>query len=289
MKTYKISCRNTILECGKRTLIMGILNVTPDSFSDGGKYLDKNDAVLQAEKMISEGADIIDIGGESSRPFSDPVSLEEELKRVIPVIEHLSGKISVPISVDTTKSEVAEKAIAAGASIVNDISAFRVDPEMVDVIVKYQVPVILMHMKGSPKTMQENPQYDHLIPEIIDFLKDTVDRAVEKGVKRDSIIVDPGIGFGKTFDHNLMILKHLREFESLDVPILVGSSRKAFIRNILKDKIKEDFRDQDLHVVEGGTQVTVSVSILNGAHIVRVHDVASTFSTVKVIDAIKNV
>lgn len=289
MKVYKVACGSYTLEFGKRTNIMGVLNVTPDSFSDGGKFIKFDNAVSHAKEMVDGGADIIDIGGESSRPFSDPVSLEEEIERVVPIVEHLAGKINVPISVDTTKSVVADRAIAAGASIINDISALQHDPEMVNVAAKYQVPVILMHMKGSPKTMQKNPHYDDLIFEIIDFLKDAVDRAVGKGVKRENIILDPGVGFGKTFDHNLMILNQLREFETLDAPILVGSSRKAFIRNLLKDRIKEDFRSEDLNVVESGTQASVAASILNGAHIVRVHDVANTYATVKVIDAIKNI
>ena len=289
MKTYRVACGNYSLSFGKKTIIMGVLNVTPDSFSDGGRFADFDDAVLHVKEMIEAGADIIDIGGESSRPFSDPVPIEEEIQRVVPIVEHLSKKISVPISVDTTKAMVAEKSILAGASIINDISALKQDPDMVSVVSKYQVPVVLMHMKGMPKTMQENPVYDDLISEIIGFLKDAVDHAVKNGVKRENIILDPGIGFGKTFDHNLMILNQLQKFEVLDAPILIGSSRKAFIRNILKERIKKDFRNEDLHIVESGTQATVAASVLNGAHIVRVHDVAATYATVKVIDAIKNI
>jgi len=280
-------CGKFFLDMGQRTLIMGILNITPDSFSDGGRFLESSDAVDHAEKMIKEGADIIDIGGESSRPFSDPVTVEEEIRRVIPVIDALADKISVPISIDTTKSEVARKAIEAGASIINDISALQMDKRMADVAAECHVPVILMHMKGSPQTMQEKPYYDDPVKEVKSFLEDSVNDAVKRGIAKERIIVDPGIGFGKTFDHNLILLKCLKEFESLDIPILVGASRKAFIRSILKDITGSEDEKDALRIIDAGTQTAVAASILNGAHIVRVHDVAGAYLTARVADAIK--
>ncbi len=275
------------LEFGRRTLIMGILNVTPDSFSDGGKFFGYETAVSQGEKMVEDGADIIDIGGESTRPFSDTISEEEELRRVLPVIEKLASKYSVPISIDTTKSGVARRALEAGASIINDVGAFRMDPELAEVAAKYEVPIILMHMKGTPKTMQKAPFYDDLIGEIKGFLLDRIDYAVKKGISISRIIIDPGIGFGKTTDHNLNIICNLKQFASLEVPIIIGPSRKAFIRNILKGHFGEEFQP-DHPMVEAGTQTAITAGILNGAHIVRVHDVAGAVISAKIADAIKN-
>jgi len=267
---------------------MGIINVTPDSFSDGGKFFAQGAAVAQGEKLFKDGADIIDIGGESSRPFSEVVSAEEEAQRVVPVIEKLAKSVSIPISIDTTKASVAKQAIEAGASIINDISSLRFDPDMADIAAKYKVPVILMHMKGTPKTMQVSPVYEDLIGEIKYFFTDAIDRADKRGISRSKIIIDPGIGFGKTVKHNFLIIQKLYEFEMLDVPILIGPSRKSFLRNILKDEISKDI-DPNLPEVETGTQATVAASILHGAHIVRAHNVANTLTTVKIIDAIKNV
>lgn len=289
MNRYWLSCGKFSLNLGKRTLIMGILNTTPDSFSDGGHFFNSKDAIRHAETMIQEGADIIDIGGESSRPFSEPVPVDEELRRVIPVIQALSGAISVPISIDTTKSVVARKAIEAGASIVNDISSLKMDPHMADVVRDFDVPVILMHMKGSPKTMQENPHYDDPVAEIKSFLETVVETAEKRGIKRTQIIVDPGIGFGKTFDHNLILLKHLKEFKTLSLPILVGASRKAFIRNLVKEIPGSRDELENLRLIDTGTQAATATAILNGAHIVRVHDVAKAFVTAMIVDAIKNV
>ncbi len=283
-KEYRISWQNQTLTLGKNTCIMGILNVTPDSFSDGGQFFNYTNAVARAKQMVEQGADIIDIGGESSRPYADPVSTEEEIKRVVPVIEAISKAIQVPISIDTVKAEVAKKAIEAGASIVNDISALTGDPEMASVVSEKGVPVILMHMLGTPRTMQDNPTYRNPVTEIITYLKNTIRDAVNKNISRSKIIIDPGIGFGKTLDHNYSLLKYLQEFSSLDVPILVGTSRKRFIRETVSDSTK----DPEPASIETGTQATVTASILNGAHIVRVHDVASTVHTVKVADAIKN-
>jgi dihydropteroate synthase len=287
MGTYHLSWGDHKLVFGEQTRIMGVLNVTPDSFSDGGIFFSFDDAVAQGEKMCEDGADILDIGGESTRPFSDSVPAEEEIRRVVPVIEELVTRVSTPISIDTTKSEVARRALEAGAAIINDVSALRLDPGMADLAAAYDVPLILMHMLGTPKTMQIEPAYDDLIGEIKAFLESAIDRAIQKGVLKSKIIIDPGIGFGKTKAHNLAVIRHLSALKSLDVPILIGPSRKAFIRNILKDKNLKDIRP-DLPVVETGTQAAVAASVLYGAHMVRVHNVASTRATLQIADAIKN-
>jgi len=286
-KSYTIAWNGHGLELGEHTRIMGILNVTPDSFSDGGNYFSVDQAVSQGQKLVEEGADILDIGGESTRPFSDPVSADEEIRRVVPVIERLAERIPVPVSIDTTRAAVARHALEAGASMINDVSAFRLDPGMVDLVAEAGVPVILMHMLGTPKTMQASPEYTDLLGEIADFLENAMAVAVRHGVLKSNIIIDPGIGFGKTVAHNLQLIRRLKDFESLDAPILIGSSRKAFIRKLLKGKQDSDIRP-DLPVVETGTQATIAASILNGAHIVRVHDVANTRATVKIIDAVRN-
>lgn len=286
-KPYSLSWPNYALELGRRTCIMGVVNVTPDSFSDGGKFYATDAAVTQGEKLAADGADILDIGGESTRPFSEPVSAQEEIKRVVPVIEQLAQCVSVPISIDTTKAEVARRAIAAGASIINDVAAFRFDPDLAAVAVEYETPVILMHMLGEPKSMQVSPSYDNVIDEIRMFLEEAVARVESQGIPRARAIVDPGIGFGKTVSHNLLLIKDLQAFRSLDVPILIGPSRKAFIRKILKDEHSEDLRP-DLPLVETGTQAVVAAAVMNGAHIVRVHDVANTVATVKILDAMLN-
>ena len=288
MNTFNLSWNSHNLEIGKRTLIMGIVNVTPDSFSDGGKFLPCEAALAHGEKLVKDGADIIDIGGESTRPFSDSLSAEEEIGRVIPVIEKLAKRVSVPIYIDTTKAKVARRALEAGASMINDIGALRLDPEMAPVVSKFGVPVILMHMLGTPKTMQDSPEYDDLIKEIKSFLADAIKRAEKSGIPKTNVIIDPGIGFGKTVEHNLLLIKNLHEFSSLDVPVLIGSSRKAFIRKILKDKTTQEIRP-DVPIVETGTQASIAAAVFNGAHIVRVHDVANTCATVKIADAIKYV
>ena len=282
-KPYHLSWPNHELTLGHQTCIMGVVNITPDSFSDGGKFFDTELAVAQGEKLAADGANILDIGGESTRPFSDPVSVEEEIRRVVPVIEQLARRVSIPISIDTTKSEVARQALEAGASIINDVAALRFDPGLAALAVEYDTPLILMHMLGEPKSMQVSPHYDNLINDIRLFLEDAVVRAEKLGVSRSKIIVDPGIGFGKTVTHNLMLLKHVQAFASLDLPVLIGPSRKAFIRKILKQPHEKDIR-ADLPVVETGTQAAVAAAVLNGAHIVRVHDVANTVPTVNVLD-----
>ncbi len=275
------------LSFGPRTLIMGVLNVTPDSFSDGGRFFSPDKAVAQGMKLISDGADILDIGGESTRPFSDPVPAEEEIRRVAPIISELAEKTDIPISIDTNKADVAREAINSGASIINDISALRMDNRMAGLAAETGVPVILMHMKETPKTMQMAPTYENLMEEVQAFLAHAVSHAVDSGVDRSRIIVDPGIGFGKTIEHNLQLINGLEEFRSLDCPILVGSSKKTFLRKLLVDESQTDL-SPDLPVVESATQVSVAAAVLNGAHIVRVHDVASTKITTRITDAIKN-
>jgi len=258
---------------------MGILNVTPDSFSDGGRHFDKASAIRRAYEMVEEGADIIDVGGESTRPGSEPVPLQEEIDRTIPVIEEISKKIKVPVSIDTYKAEVARRALDAGASIVNDISGLRFDPEMPKVVSQYKVPVVIMHIKGTPRDMQANPIYEALIPEITDYFRESIRLAVESGITEDKIIIDPGIGFGKTFDHNLEIIKNLREFTLLEKPLLVGVSRKAFIGKILGDAPVSERLE--------GSEAAAAISILNGANIIRVHDVKEMKKVALVADAIK--
>jgi dihydropteroate synthase len=259
---------------------MGILNVTPDSFSEGGLYFDKSAAIKRAIQMVEDGADIIDIGGESTRPGAESVTVEEELRRTIPVIEALAKGVKVPMSIDTYKSEIAKRALDAGASMVNDVSGLRFDPEMPDVVSGYKVPVVIMHIKGRPKDMQQNPVYEALIPEIMDYLREGIKIARQSGISEDKIIIDPGIGFGKTFDHNLCIIKHLREFTFLEKPILIGPSRKAFIGNILGNVSPTERLE--------GTAAAVAVSIINGANIIRVHDVKEMVKVAKIADAIKN-
>ncbi len=286
MQTHTISWNGHRLDLGRRTLIMGVVNVTPDSFSDGGKFYSYKDAVAQGLKLTEEGADIIDIGGESTRPYSDEVPEEEEIRRVVPAIKELSGQIAIPISIDTTKAGVARQAIEAGASIVNDISALRFDDEMAGTVSYYEVPVILMHMLGTPKTMQVAPKYDNIVQKIKTFLEKAVKRAEKGQIRRSKVILDPGIGFGKTIENNFELIDRLDEFQTLGLPILIGPSRKSFIRNLLKKKNDNNIFP-DSQMLETGTQAAVAAAILRGAHIIRVHDVANTFATVKIIDAIK--
>ncbi len=275
----KLSWANYSLDFSQKTCIMGILNVTPDSFSDSGLYLDKAQAIKRAVRMVEEGADIIDIGGESTRPGSEPLAIEEELRRTIPVIEALSKEIDIPLSVDTYKSGVARRALDAGASMVNDISGLRFDPGMPKVVSEYRVPVVIMHIKGTPKDMQKNPVYQALMPEVMDTLREGIRSAMDSGVSEDKIIVDPGIGFGKTSEHNLEIIHKLRELTFLEKPVLIGPSRKAFIGKVLGDVPPGERLE--------GTAAAVAVSIMNGANIIRVHDVKEMAKVAKVADAIK--
>ena len=276
----RLSFRDFSVDLSRKTLIMGILNVTPDSFSDGGIYYDVDMAVEHALEMIDEGADIIDVGGESTRPGSAPVPVREEISRVVPVIEKLAGRIGVLISIDTYKAEVAGAAIDAGAGIVNDISGLRFDDRMSKVVSENNVPVIIMHIKGTPKDMQTNPAYENLIGEIMQYLEESISIAENDGIPSDKIIIDPGIGFGKTFEDNLEIIKRLAEFKKLCRPILVGPSRKSFIGRILGDALPLERTE--------GTAAAVAVSIMNGADIIRVHDVKEMAEVVKVADAIKS-
>ncbi|WP_283399772.1 dihydropteroate synthase [Desulfurobacterium pacificum] len=250
--------------------IMGILNVTPDSFSDGGKYATVDRAVKRCEEMLEEGAEIIDIGGESTRPGSEPVPLEEEIERVVPVIEEIRKKLGDEffISVDTYKAKVAEEALNAGADIVNDISGFHFDEKMAEVVAKYDVPAVIMHIKGKPKDMQKNPHYTDAPTEILQYFQKTIEEAVEKGVKREKLIIDPGIGFGKRLIDNLCILKRLKEFKVLGLPILIGASRKSFIGHVTGEEVPEKRVP--------GSLAAAGIAVLNGAKILRVHDVKET-------------
>ena len=267
------------LHLGRRTHVMGILNVTPDSFYDGKRYNTAEDAVNHASKMLEEGADIIDVGGESTRPGAYPISEAEELKRVIPLIKLLSKEVRKPISIDTYKARVAEKAIEAGASIINDIGGLLMDKHMAQVAAEAKVPVIIMHKKGKPRTMQKYPIRKNVMSEIISYLQKSVSRAVNAGIDEDKIIMDPGIGFGKTLCQNLEILKRLREFKSMGFPILIGTSRKQFIGAILKLSVQERLY---------GTLATLAIAVMNGAHIVRVHDVREAVQVVRICDAVGN-
>ncbi len=265
------------LDIGRRTLIMGVLNVTPDSFSDGGLFIGTEAAAERAERMAAEGADIIDVGGESSRPGADSVSAEVEMDRVLPVIEKLAKTIETPISIDTYKSSVARYALEMGACIVNDISALRSDPDMAQVVAQAGVSVVLMHMKGAPKDMQIDPHYDSVIDEIISFLRARIQTAVDAGISPSQIIIDPGIGFGKTAAHNLEIIRRLQEFKSLEKPILIGTSRKSFIGKVLD--LPADDRLE-------GTAATITTAINNGVDIIRVHDVKEMARVARMTDAI---
>jgi dihydropteroate synthase len=274
-----IVCRKRTFDFSERPFIMGIVNVTPDSFSDGGSYFSPEQAVAHGLRLAEEGADIIDIGGESTRPGAAPVSAAEETERVLPVIAELAANIDVPLSIDTTKAEVARKALAAGAEIVNDVSALRFDPEMGDVVAAARVPVVLMHMRGTPRTMQYDIHYQSLIDDIREFLEERIEYAVRAGIALENIIIDPGIGFGKSIEQdNLSILKNLAAFTELGRPVLVGTSRKGFIGKLL---------GTPAHEREEGTAATVAIAIYNGAHIVRVHDVKSMKMVAAVARAIR--
>jgi dihydropteroate synthase len=266
------------VEIGGRTLIMGILNMTPDSFSDGGQFSSVEEALTCAVKMEEEGADIIDIGGESTRPGSDSVSDDEELKRVIPLIKKLKNRIKIPISIDTTKSIVAKNAIDEGAEIINDVSALRADQKMTELIASTGMPVVLMHMRGIPKTMQQiDVQYKSVCGDIISFLRERIETAGHMGIGEEKIIIDPGIGFGKTMGDNLNIIKHLKEFRVLGRPILIGPSRKSFIGRVTGSETGKRIE---------GTAAVIAASIMNGAHIVRVHDVSFMKRVADMSDAI---
>ena len=275
--TLKI--RDRIFHWGVRTYLMGILNVTPDSFSDGGEFNNRETALAQARDMIANGVDIIDIGGESTRPNAESVTVEEELKRVIPVIEQLRQESSIPISIDTTKAIVAQKAIAAGADIVNDISGATFDDQMLVTVAQLNVPLILMHLRGNPKTMQSLTDYQDVVAEVIKFLNVQVTKATASGITKDKIIIDPGIGFAKTAQQSLELLQCLGELKALELPILVGVSRKSFMAPIL--------HQNDPKERVWGTAAACYGAIARGADILRVHDVAQMYDVCRVADAIE--
>lgn len=275
---FNLRCGKHLLDLSARTHVMGILNVTPDSFFDGGHYQALKDALARAHRMVEEGADIIDVGGESSRPGSDPLPLKEELKRVLPVVERLVQEVDVPISIDTYKAEVARRALALGAHMINDITALRGDPALGEVAAEYEVPLILMHMQGKPKDMQDNPHYQALIPELLSFFREAIKRTSSAGVEEEAILLDPGIGFGKRTEHNLEIIRSLKEFLTLGRPLLLGPSRKRLIGDVLGLPVGERVE---------GTAAIVAAAILNGVHIVRVHDVREMVRVARMTDAIK--
>ena len=272
--------------CGARAAVMGVLNVTPDSFSDGGCFLDPDAAVVHGVELADAGADLIDVGGESTRPGAAPVPADEELRRVVPVIERLAAATNVPISIDTTKATIAGAAIAAGASIVNDVSAGRLDPDILSVAGDAGAGYVVMHMQGEPRTMQADPRYDDVVAEVGDFLSERVDAALAAGIAPGALAADPGIGFGKTVDHNLRLLAGLPSLvERVQVPVLVGTSRKTFIGKLLAraagvaDPLSADQRDE-------GTLATVVWAVERGASIVRVHDVRPAVDAVRLLHAL---
>ncbi len=282
-KHFRLRLNSRTLVLGERTLIMGVLNVTPDSFSDGGSFRDSQAAIARALELEREGADILDIGGESTRPAAAPVSAREELSRILPLFEALRGKLRIPISVDTQKSEVAEAALAAGAQIVNDISALRTDPHLAEVVRHAHAPVILMHMRGTPRTMQRGPFARDVVRDTMTGLREALVRARRAGLEKSRILLDPGIGFGKSHEQNFEILARLPEFARLGCPLVIGTSRKAFLGKALAKPGEPPLPPNERIL---GTLATVTASILGGTHIVRVHDVAETARVARMIDAI---
>ena len=262
-----------------RTLIQGILNVTPDSFHDRGRWKDTGRAVARGLEMAEEGADLIDVGGESTRPGAHPVSAREEIRRVLPVIEALTERTSIPLSVDTTKAEVAEAALAAGAEMVNDISGLSFDARIAEVCSRHRAALVVCHIRGKPRSMQRHPRYRHLLPEVTGFLQESVRRALEAGLSRDSILVDPGIGFGKTASHNLLLLRHLSVLHSAGCPILVGASRKSFLGRILGDHSPDRLL---------GSLAVAALAVHGGAAVLRVHDVSATREAARVARAVRD-
>ena len=273
------------LDISEKTLVMGILNVTPDSFYDGGKYYDIEDALNRARKMIDDGADIIDIGGESTRPNSSYVPADEEIRRIVPIIKELSKEIHIPISIDTYKADVADKAIKAGAQIINDISGLQADKEMVRVAATNNTPIIVMHIKGRPHEFPKDPVYNELIPEIISFLERRIEYSVKSGIAHDKMIVDPGIGFGKGAHHNVEILRQLNKFKCLNLPIMIGTSRKSFVSRVLELSGDNDMKENDSRLI--GTLVTLVIAVSKGANIVRVHDVKEAVQVIKMYKSIE--
>jgi len=282
-KRFRLRLPSRTLILGERTLIMGVLNVTPDSFSDGGAFLDSEAAIARALQIEQEGADILDIGGESTRPGAAPTSSEEERRRILPVIQVLRGKLRIPMSVDTRRAEVAEAAISAGAEILNDVSGLRTDPRLAEVARRARAPLILMHMRGTPRTMQRGPFARDVIRDVVTGLREAVARAKRGGLANTQLLLDPGIGFGKKYEQNFEILARLPEFARLGCPIVIGTSRKAFLGKALVASGGPSVPPGERLL---GTAATVTASVLGGAHIVRVHDVAEMVRVVRVADHI---
>jgi dihydropteroate synthase len=283
-KLFRLKLSSRTLVLGKRTLIMGVLNVTPDSFSDGNRFYSEEDAIAHALRMESSGADLIDIGGESTRPGSDGISTEEELRRLLPVLGGLCRLLKIPISIDTQKADVAEAALDAGAEIINDISGLRNDPRIAEVAARRRVPLILMHMRGEPRTMQKGPFAREVMKDILQGLRRSVEIARKTGVVKSQIILDPGIGFGKSYAQNYEVLQKLPQLTKLGYPLAVGTSRKGFLGATLARDGKPAPAEERIW----GTAATVTASIINGAHIVRVHDVAEMVQVARVADCLMN-
>ncbi len=283
-KKFRLRLPSRTLELGDRTLVMGVLNVTPDSFSDGGLFLGPGEAIERALELERAGADILDIGGESTRPGAAPVAAEEELERILSVLEGLHGRLRIPISVDTQKSAVAEAALAAGAEMLNDVSALRSDAALAEVARRYRLPIILMHMRGTPRTMQKRPFARDILRDVLSGLRAALARARQAGLAKTQIILDPGIGFGKSFQQNYELLAHLPKLAALGCPLMVGTSRKGFLGATLARSGAAVPAEERIW----GTAATVAVSILGGAHIVRVHDVAEMVQVARVTDAVLN-
>ena len=281
-KTFRLKLPSRTLVLGERTLVMGVLNVTPDSFSDGGKFLDPQSAIEHALEMEQAGADMLDIGGESTRPGSTGTPAETELARILPVLEGLRGALKIPIAVDTRKSQVAEASISAGAQIINDISGLRFDPRIAEVAHRRGVPLILMHLRGEPATMQKGPFALDVMKDVVQGLRASIRKARAAGVRKSQIIIDPGIGFGKSFEQNYELLGKLPELAKLGHPLLVGTSRKGFLGTTLARNGKPAPPEERLWA----TAATVTASILGGAHIVRVHDVAEMAQVARVADCL---
>jgi dihydropteroate synthase len=282
-KRFRLHLPSRTLILGERTLVMGVLNITPDSFSDGGAYLDSEAAIARALQLERDGADLLDIGGESTRPGSVSISSQEEIRRIVPVIEVLRSKLRIPMSVDTRKADVAAAALAAGVEIVNDVSGLRTDPRLGEVARRAHAPMILMHMRGTPQTMQKGPFARDVIRNVMSGLRDSIARARKAGLAKSKLLLDPGIGFGKTHEQNFEILGRLSEFARLGCPIVIGTSRKSFLGKALA-RPGDEPAPADERLL--GTAATVAASILGGAHIVRVHDVAEMAGVIRIVNAI---
>jgi dihydropteroate synthase len=278
-RRFSLRLPDRVLHLGERTLIMGVLNLTPDSFSDGGKHLDVDRAVERALEIEREGADILDVGAESTRPGSKRVPFEEELHRLVPVLEHLKGKISIPLSIDTYKSEVASRALRLGASLLNDVSGGRWDPKMFELVRHNRVPMVLMHMRGNPQSWKHLPPRRAVVQSVLKELKGIIGQARESGIFQRQILVDPGFGFGKNAAENVMMLSRLEDLASLGYPMCIGTSRKSFLGKMLQRPVTDRLM---------GSAATVAIAVLKGAHIVRVHDVAESVEVIRVADAILN-